>query len=63
MESSMNRDDLLKLHEALTKEARALMERKNHDTLEVRTGSHPSSTSLGWRAWVLRQPRKDSWLG
>ena len=31
MESSMNRDDLLKLHEALTKEARALMERKNHD--------------------------------
>jgi hypothetical protein len=31
MESSMNRDDLLKLHARLSQEARDLMERKNHD--------------------------------
>jgi len=31
MESAMNRDDLLTLHDSLTKEAKVLMERKNHD--------------------------------
>ena len=31
MESRMNRDDLLRLHTALTQEAKALMEQKNHD--------------------------------
>ena len=31
MESSMNRDDLLELHDSLTKEAKELMQRKNHD--------------------------------
>jgi len=29
--STMNRDELLKLHDALTKEAKELMARKNHD--------------------------------
>ena len=31
MESTMNRDDLLKLHDSLATEARGLMERKTHD--------------------------------
>tara|TARA_B100000949_G_C14149047_1_gene393954 strand:+ start:325 stop:678 length:354 start_codon:yes stop_codon:yes gene_type:complete len=31
MDSIMNRDALLKMHESLCKEAKQLMERKNHD--------------------------------